>query len=102
MHKYFVYILECNDKSFYIGVTNNIEERLGQHQEGLDNHCYTFSRRPVSLLYSEEFSYINDAIAREKQLKGWSRKKKLALISGDYDKLRDLSKNYGNPSTGSG
>ena len=66
--RFFVYIISNKPKGvLYIGVTNNIEERLGQHQEGLDNHCYTFPRRPVSLLYSEEFSYINDAIAREKQ-----------------------------------
>jgi putative endonuclease len=92
MFRYFVYILQCSDKSFYIGVTNNLTERLIQHQEGYNESSYTFSRRPVRLVYHETYSYVEDAIQREKQLKKWSRKKKQALIDGKQELLKELSK----------
>ena len=104
-HQYFVYILECSDKSYYTGVTNNIDLRLAQHNEGLDPNCYTFNRRPLLLKYAEVFTDINQAIAREKQLKGWSRKKKEALFREDWDALKALAKsrtNPNDPSTSSG
>lgn len=91
-HNYYVYILECSDGSYYVGVTNNLERRLWEHQEGYNKGCYTFSRRPVTLKYYEHFSYINSAIEREKQLKGWSRKKKEALFNSDWEELKKLSK----------
>ncbi len=87
-----VYILECSDGTLYTGVTSNIEQRLRQHSEGRYETCYTFTRRPIKLLYKEEFQYILDAIAREKQIKGWSRSKKLALINQNFSVLRLLSK----------
>ncbi len=90
---FFVYILRCKDGSLYTGVTNNYELRVSQHQEGTDPHAYTYSRRPVSLVHLEAFSEIGDAIAREKQLKRWSRKKKEALIRGEGDNLPELSLN---------
>lgn len=92
---YYVYILLCADKSYYTGVTSDLEKRLYEHQSGHDENCYTFSRRPVVLKYFAEFQDINDAIAREKQVKGWSRKKKEALIVGHYDELVWLSKSHG-------
>ena len=89
---FFVYILECADRSFYTGVTNNLDSRLWEHQNGIIESCYTFNKRPVSLVYFELYDLIKIAIAREKQLKGWSRGKKEALIAQDWDTLRRLSK----------
>jgi putative endonuclease len=87
MKTYYVYIVLCSDGSYYTGVTNNIEVRLAQHNQGTDEACYTYSRRPVNLKYYEPFNNIKQAIAREKQIKGWSRRKKQALILQDWDKL---------------
>jgi putative endonuclease len=92
MSNYFIYILQCRDNSYYTGVTRNIEKRLYEHQEGLIKNSYTHSRRPVKLIYTEDFSKPLDAIEREKQIKGWSRKKKEALVSGDFSNLEKLSK----------
>jgi putative endonuclease len=91
-HTYYVYIVECKDWSYYIGITNDLERRLWEHNTGKDESCYTYLRRPVELKYYEVFSDVKQAIAREKQLKGWSRKKKHALIAQSFDKLRELSK----------
>ncbi len=91
MRKFWVYILRCGDKSYYVGVTDDLEKRIAIHKEGLDKNSYTYQRRPVELVYSEEYSSINDAISREKQLQGWSRKKKEALIRGDLEKLHILA-----------
>lgn len=100
MYRYFVYILKCKDGSYYTGVTNNVEKRFYKHQEGLIKDCYTLSRRPLELVLIEEFYDVNDAIRREKQIKGWVRRKKEALIAKDFGKLVSLSKS--NPSTSSG
>ncbi|MCX7549343.1 GIY-YIG nuclease family protein [Xanthomarina sp. F2636L] len=94
MKFYYVYILECSDASFYIGVSSNIEKRLYQHNSGLDKNSYTYSRRPVTLKWLEMFTSPEEAITIEKQLKGWSRRKKIALINEDWDKLIEYSKNY--------
>ncbi len=93
MNTYYIYILKCSDNSYYIGVTNNLDLRLNQHQQGVNKNSYTFNKRPVELVYQEEHTDIKKAIAREKQLKKWSRKKKEALINGDIDLLKILSKN---------
>ncbi len=100
MKSYYIYILQCSDGSYYTGVTNNVERRFYEHQEGLIDRCYTHNKRPVKLMYVEEFSDVIEAIEREKQIKGWNRKKKEALISGDFEKLVELSKKH--PSTSSG
>jgi len=84
---YFVYIIECSDGSYYTGVTNNYERRFQEHCDGLNPTCYTFERRPLLLRYVEWFHDVEQAIAREKQLKGWSRKKKEALMAGDFNML---------------
>ena len=100
---YYTYILKCSDDKYYTGVTDNIERRIWEHQNGIDPKCYTYSRRPVELVYSESFPEVIYAIMREKQIKGWSRKKKEALISEKFNELPDLSKsNTKHPSTGSG
>src|SRR4030095_920381 len=95
-HTYLVYIIECKDWSYYTGVGNDIERRLWEHNTGHEESCYTFSRRPVELKYFEIFTDVNQAIAREKQLKGWSGKKKQALIAQDFDKLKELSESKSN------
>jgi len=85
-----MYILECADGTFYTGSTKNLDFRLQQHQEGLGAN-YTRKRLPIKLVYFEEFLRIDEAFYREKQVQGWSKKKKIALINTDYDKLHFLS-----------
>ena len=92
MKKYFVYILLCTDNSYYTGITSDIDVRLREHQEDYDPKSYTFLRRPVELVFFTEFNDVYQAIAFEKQLKGWSRKKKEAVINGEWEKLPNLSK----------
>lgn len=99
MKSYFVYIIKCSDGSYYTGVTNDIEKRINEHLHGLDKNCYTFSRKPLQLKFAEELSGINNAIGGEKQIKGWSRKKKEALIRRDYDELIKYSKRHGSTSS---
>jgi putative endonuclease len=89
----YVYICRCSDKSYYTGVTNNAELRVAEHNEGIDPSCYTFTRRPLELVYVEECIDPLEAIAREKQIKGWTRVKKETLINQDFEKLKELSRN---------
>lgn len=93
MNQYFVYILLCSDNSYYTGVTNNMERRLYEHETGNDPKSYTFKRRPVKLVFHESFNDIVQAIAFEKQVKGWRRAKKEAIINGDWHLLPGFSKN---------
>jgi putative endonuclease len=94
-HEYFVYILCCSDQSYYVGITNNLARRLREHTLGISETAYTHDRRPVALVYSQGFKYVLDAIAWEKQLKGWSREKKEALIRGDISSLKWFAKREG-------
>ena len=89
---FYVYILKCKDQSYYTGITSNLIERVQQHQSGWKSDAYTHSRRPVELVFHVRFTNANDAIAFEKRVKGWSRKKKEALINGDFDLLKLLAK----------
>jgi len=91
MERYFVYMLRCSDETYYVGMTNDVEKRVAQHQEGWDPKAYTHNRRPVKLVYVAEFSEVTDAIAFEKQVKGWGREKKEVLIRREYEKLPELS-----------
>ncbi len=91
--KGYMYILECADGSYYTGSTTNLELRLQQHQSG-EGANHTKKRLPVKLVYYEEFPRIDEAFYREKQVQGWSRKKKEALIRGETDKLPELAKAY--------
>lgn len=86
-----VYILKCSDNSYYTGVTNNLERRLVEHNSGLNKECYTFKRRPVELVYHEIFQTAEAAINFEKKIKRWTRKKKEALISENWNELKKLS-----------
>jgi len=79
-HSYYVYIVQCRDGLYYTGVTNDVDRRIAEHNSGVDQGCFTYIRRPVQLKYTEHFQNIEHAIAWEKQLKGWSRKKKEALL----------------------
>jgi putative endonuclease len=94
MKLYFVYILKCNDDSFYTGFTNNLDRRLYEHNAGLSKDSYTCDKRPVELVWYEMFTEPTQAILIEKKIKGWSRRKKQALIDEDWDKLVKYSKNY--------
>jgi len=96
---YYVYILLCSDGSYYTGVSNDVERRLVEHQIGEDKKSYTWSRRPVKLVYSESYPEAIYAITREKQIKGWSRKKKQALIDSRFDDLPGLAKNHASTSS---
>jgi putative endonuclease len=78
---YYVYILECNDKTLYVGRTNDIEKRLYNHNNSKSGAHYTKIRRPVVLKYSEEFDTLSESLKREAALKKLSRKEKLEIIS---------------------
>ncbi len=91
--KGYMYILKCADGSYYTGSTIDLERRVHQHQNG-EGANFTKKHLPVELEYFEEFQRIDEAFYREKQVQGWSRKKKEALIRGEYQKLPELSKNY--------
>ncbi|WP_163400274.1 GIY-YIG nuclease family protein [Flavobacterium fluviatile] len=91
MKFYYVYILNCNDDSLYVGISSNIEKRLIEHNEGKYSDAYTHSRRPVTLVFYQEFLDPNQAIEFEKKIKKWSRAKKQALIEGNFDNLQNLS-----------
>jgi len=91
MKTYYVYILKCSDRSFYTGITGNFEQRWIQHRQGHFKDCYTFSRRPLSLVYQQGFTDVIQVIRFEKQVKGWTRAKKIALIKGDFDAIQLLA-----------
>ncbi len=87
----FVYILRCSDGSYYTGSTRaSLEDRVTQHNTGSFDG-YTACRRPVKLVFHQEFDRITDANAAERQVKNWSRAKKEALIRGDFESLRRLA-----------
>jgi putative endonuclease len=88
----YVYILKCSDDSYYIGVTNNLELRLAQHNEGVLVSSYTYNKRPVQLVYYERFDNYYLAIEWEKKIKGWTRRKKEALMEQNWEKLKEYSK----------
>lgn len=91
---YYVYLLKCQDGYIYTGITNDLPRRLVEHQEGLLKRCFTLNRRPVTLIYYEQFNDPLSAICREKQIKRWSRAKKMALAKGEEDILRKLSRSH--------
>ena len=94
MKTFTVYILQCSDGSYYTGLTSYLEQRLEQHQKGFFKTCYTFSRRPVTLRWHEEFQDFGLAVEWEKKIKGWRREKKQALMENRFEDLVELSKNY--------
>lgn len=104
---FWVYILRCADNSYYTGHTDNLEQRIGEHQQGLCGG-YTSSRLPVEMAFSQECATREEALAAEQQIKGWSRKKKEAMMCGDWAEVSRLAKGVqrdgapGHPSTSSG
>jgi predicted GIY-YIG superfamily endonuclease len=96
-------MLHCADRSFYVGRTDDLDSRIGAHQAGL-MPGYTATRLPVTLVWSDEFPSRYEALQAERQIKGWSRAKKLALIRGDWALISILARNSeekGRASTGS-
>jgi predicted GIY-YIG superfamily endonuclease len=97
-----VYILKCSDGSYYTGSEVDLEKRIAEHMARTFDG-YTSKRLPVGLVFSYEMPTIFEAFLRERQIKGWARRKKEALIKGEWDKLIEYSKSKGrHPSTGSG
>ena len=91
--KGYMYLLLCSNGQYYTGSTSDLEKRLAEHQSG-EGANFTKKHLPVKLVYCEEYQRIDEAFFREKQVQGWGRKKKEALINGEYGKLPQLSKNY--------
>ena len=92
--RFWVYMLQCADRSYYTGHTDDLERRVAEHQSGIWPG-YTSSRRPVTLVYSEEFTTREEALACERRIKGWSRKKKEAMMRGDWAEVARLAKGRG-------
>ncbi|UCE79109.1 MAG: GIY-YIG nuclease family protein [Nitrospiraceae bacterium] len=88
-----VYIVTCNDDSYYVGLTNELNRHLAEHSHGFVSQ-HTSSRLPITFEYSETFKYRKDAESRERQLKGWSRAKKEALITGKVKSLKKISESH--------
>jgi predicted GIY-YIG superfamily endonuclease len=87
---FYVYILLCSDNSYYTGHTDNLEQRLYQHNRGVFD-CYTKSKRPCKLIFKQLVATRTEAFSAERQIKGWSRKKKEALIRGDWNEVSLLA-----------
>lgn len=88
-----IYILRCADGSYYTGITrHSVEERVSEHAQGLIKGCYTESRLPVELILSEYYNRVDEAVAAERRIKGWSRAKKEAYTRGDFVALSMLAK----------
>ena len=90
---FWVYILKCADGSFYTGHSDDLENRIAQHQAGEISNCYTHTRRPLTLIFDQDFSTRESALESEIQIKRWSRAKKQALANRDWYKLQELARN---------
>ncbi|MCW2785308.1 MAG: excinuclease subunit, partial [Marmoricola sp.] len=88
----YAYLVRCSDDSYYAGSTHHLEQRLWEHNSAEFGAAYTRRRRPVELVWSGEFETIAEAFAFEKQIQGWSRAKREALIRGDYDLMPALAR----------
>jgi len=99
MKPFWVYILRCSDDSYYTGHTDNLDRRVAEHSSGAIAGCYTFKRRPVTLVFSQTFTTREEALAAEQQIKGWSRKKKEAMIRGDWAEVSRLARSSGKQTT---
>ena len=91
MKLYYVYLLECSDNLIYTGITNNVARRLEEHNRGLNKNSFTFKRRPVRLIFYQEFNDASQAIFFEKKIKRWSAGKKRALAKNDEILLKLLA-----------
>lgn len=92
MKPFWVYILQCSDGSYYTGHTDDLERRIAQHVAGEVFSYYTFPRRPVALVFSQPCATRDEALGAELKIKGWGRKKKEALIRGDWAEVARLAK----------
>ena len=102
---FYLYILKCVNGEYYVGHTDNIEKRMSEHNLGLIATCYTKNKRPVELIFTQVFPTRDLAFHAERQVKGWSRKKKEAFIEGNWQEIKRLNilqKVRSNPSTSSG
>ena len=90
---FYAYMLRCSDGRYYVGSTDDLELRVAQHQQGAFPDCYTFKRRPVTLVWSECFPERLQAKEAERQLKGWGRAKKEAVIAADWERISELAQN---------
>ena len=88
---FWVYLLQCADQSYYVGHTDELEKRIQQHKRG-ESGGYPSPRRPVRVVFTQEFASREEALAAERQIKGWSRKKKAALARGDWNEMSRLSR----------
>ena len=87
---FWVYMLQCADQSYYVGHTDELEKRVLQHECG-ESGGYTSTRRPVRVIFTQEFASREEALAAERQIKRWSRKKKEALVRGDWAEMSRLA-----------
>ena len=90
-NQFYVYILKCKNGQYYVGHTDNIEQRLSEHYLGAINDCYTKNRRPLELMFLQNFETRDNAFHVERQIKGWSRKKKEALIEDNWEEIKRLN-----------
>ena len=88
---FWLYVLQCADGTLYVGHTDDLDERMRQHDAGKAD-SYTASRRPLRLLHAEEFGSRYEALGMERKLKGWGREKKLAYIAGDWKRVGELAR----------
>ena len=93
---FWVYLLRCADGSYYTGHTENLEKRIAEHQSGC-LECYTSTRLPVELVFQEVFVGRDESLAAERQIKGWSHKKKEAMIRGDWKEVQRRAWGSRNP-----
>ncbi len=100
MH-FWAYMLQCRGGYLYVGHTDDLARRIAQHEHG-EIAGFTSDHRPITLVWSQEFSTRDEAKASEKQIKGWSRAKKLALIREDWERISQLARKKSSPSTSSG
>ena len=89
---FYAYLLRCNDGSYYAGHTDDLDQRMAQHQSGVLGG-YTAKRLPVTLVWSDSFPTRDEAFAAERRIKGWSRAKKEALVAGDWERVSELARN---------
>ena len=88
---FYMYILKCKNGAYYVGHTDNIDKRISEHHQGLIESCYTKKMRPVELIFVQDFCTRDAAFHAERQVKGWSRKKKEALMRGNWEEIQELN-----------
>jgi predicted GIY-YIG superfamily endonuclease len=93
---FYVYVLQCSDQTYYTGHTDDLDTRMHQHGTGF-GAAYTAKRRPLQLLWATDCQSRDEAFWLEKQIQGWSRAKKEALMRGDFEALPGLSRSKNSP-----